>query len=86
MRASGRGVSLRAAKIVAALEAAKGHLVPVDRLVALMRHAGLSDSENSITGAICALSKAITARAIRSWRGEMIRVLITVKGDNHVCR
>lgn len=58
------GVSFRVAKIATALEAAKGQLVPVERLEALMRHAGLSDSEKSITVAICALRKAITARGM----------------------
>ena len=56
------GVSLRVAKIVTALERAQGQLVPVDLLASIMRHAGLSDSDDSVKVAICALRKAIAAR------------------------
>lgn len=56
------GVTQRVAKIAAALEHARGELVPVERLSAIMRHAGLAGGDEGVKIAICSLRKAIAAR------------------------
>ena len=58
------GVTLRVAKIAAALEHAQGQPVPVERLSSIMRHAGLSGGHTSVTVAISKLRKAVAARGL----------------------